>query len=79
MTTLPSGHGFATACRWLAVPELPGDPALYVRCLASGGYFEAVAFTADDRQRAEQYAKNAQRESLRTGARASTTTFARSR
>ncbi len=49
----------------VAVPELPGDPALYVRCLADGGYFEAVSFTADDRHRAEQYAKNAQRESLR--------------
>jgi FkbH-like protein len=49
----------------VGVPELPSDPALYVRCLADGGYFEAVAFTADDRQRAEQYAKNAQRESLR--------------
>lgn len=49
----------------VAVPELPGDAALYVRCLAEGGYFEAVSFTADDRHRAEQYAKNAQRESLR--------------
>lgn len=49
----------------VAVPELPVDAALYVRCLADGAYFEAVSFTADDRQRAEQYAKNAQRESLR--------------
>jgi len=49
----------------VSVPELPGDAALYVRCLAEGGYFEAVSFTADDRHRAEQYAKNAQRESLR--------------
>ena len=49
----------------VAVPELPNDAALYVRCLADGGYFEAVSFTADDRQRAEQYAKNAQRDSLR--------------
>ena len=49
----------------VAVPELPSDAALYVRCLADGGYFEAVAFTADDQHRAEQYAKNAQRESLR--------------
>ncbi|MEP6876086.1 MAG: HAD-IIIC family phosphatase, partial [Burkholderiales bacterium] len=48
----------------VAVPELPIDPALYVRCLAGGGYFEAIAFTADDRMRAEQYAKNAQRDSL---------------
>lgn len=52
----------------VAVPELPADPALYVRCLANGGYFEAVSFTADDQHRAEQYAKNAQRESLRGAA-----------
>ena len=52
----------------VAVPELPADPALYVRCLAGGGYFDAVSFTADDRQRAEQYAKNAQREALRGAA-----------
>ncbi|TXH56369.1 MAG: HAD-IIIC family phosphatase [Burkholderiaceae bacterium] len=52
----------------VAVPELPADPALYVRCIAAGGYFDAVSFTADDRQRAEQYAKNAQREALRGAA-----------
>ena len=46
----------------VAVPELPTDPAQYVRCLALAGYFEAVAFTADDRQRGEQYAANASRE-----------------
>ena len=33
----------------VAVPELPADPAHYVRCLAEAGYFEAVAFTAEDR------------------------------
>jgi FkbH-like protein len=48
----------------VAVPEMPGDPAYYVRCLADAGYFEAVAFTADDRNRAEQYAANAEREAL---------------
>ena len=37
----------------VAVPELPDDPAHYVRCLAEAGYFEAIAFTADDRSRAE--------------------------
>ncbi len=49
----------------VAVPELPADAAQYVRCIANGGYFEAVAFTADDAQRAVQYAANAQREALR--------------
>ena len=48
----------------VAVPEMPDDPAHYVRCLADAGYFEAVAFTADDRSRAEQYAANAEREAL---------------
>jgi FkbH-like protein len=48
----------------VAVPEMPDDPAHYVRCLADAGYFEAVAFTADDRNRAEQYAANAEREAL---------------
>ncbi len=48
----------------VAVPELPEDPAHYVRCLAEAGYFEAVAFTAEDRDRAQQYAANAEREAL---------------
>ena len=48
----------------VAVPEMPEDPALYVRCLAEAGYFEAVAFTAEDRVRAEAYAANAEREAL---------------
>jgi FkbH-like protein len=45
----------------VAVPELPDDAALYVRCLADAGYFESVAFTADDSVRGEQYAANASR------------------
>jgi FkbH-like protein len=47
-----------------AVPELPEDPAQYVRCLADAGYFEAVAFTPEDRDRARQYAENAEREAM---------------
>jgi FkbH-like protein len=49
----------------VAVPELPNDPALYVRCIADAGYFEAVSFTAEDLRRGEQYATNAAREALR--------------
>lgn len=48
----------------VAVPELPADPAEYVRYLADAGYFEAVAFTSEDRDRAGQYAANAERETL---------------
>ena len=49
----------------VAVPELPNDPALFVRCIAEAGYFEAVSFTAEDLRRSEQYATNAAREALR--------------
>jgi FkbH-like protein len=52
----------------VAVPELPTDTADYVRCLAGAGYFEAVAFTSEDRDRAGQYAANAEREALRGSA-----------
>ena len=48
----------------VSVPEMPADAALYVRCLADAGYFESVAFTADDSRRAEQYSANASREAL---------------
>ena len=48
----------------VSVPELPDDVANYVRCLAGAGYFEAIAFTSEDRQRAAQYAANAEREAL---------------
>jgi FkbH-like protein len=48
----------------VAVPELPDDVAYYVPRVADAGYFEAITFTADDRQRAEQYAANAERDAL---------------
>ena len=43
------------------VPEVPEDPARYIACLADAGYFEAIAFTEEDRVRAEQYRANARR------------------
>jgi FkbH-like protein len=52
----------------VAVPELPDDPARYVRSIAEHGYFEAISFTQEDSQRAGQYAANAQREALRDAA-----------
>jgi FkbH-like protein len=48
----------------VAVPELPDDAAHYVRCLSDAGYFEAVAFTSEDRHRTELYAANVEREVL---------------
>ncbi|MBT3068517.1 HAD family hydrolase [Rhodoferax sp. U11-2br] len=51
----------------VAVPELPDDPALYARTLLAGGYFEAVTFSAEDRQRADFYQDNARRIALQQG------------
>ncbi len=48
----------------VAVPELPEDPALYARTLAAAGYFEAVAFSDEDRKRAAMYDDNARRVQL---------------
>ncbi len=45
----------------VAVPELPEDPALYPRVLAAAGYFEAVGFSQEDRDRAAYYQANARR------------------
>ena len=52
----------------IGVPELPDDPAEYVRTLAGAGYFEALDITAEDRERAEQYRANASRDALRASA-----------
>ena len=48
----------------VAVPELPENPAEFVRCVSSHGYFEAVTFTQEDADRAAQYAANAKRTEL---------------
>jgi FkbH-like protein len=48
----------------VAVPELPEDPAYYVRTLAAGGYFEAVTFATEDLKRAGFYQDNAKRANL---------------
>lgn len=52
----------------VAVPEMPEDPAGFVRCLARAGYFEAVCCTAEDLKRAEQYRANAARAAVRESA-----------
>lgn len=48
----------------VAVPELPDDPALYARTLTAAGYFESVAFSEEDRRRADFYQDNARRAAL---------------
>ena len=45
----------------VAVPELPEDPTFYAQTLLAAGYFEAIAFTEEDRERASQYQSNAER------------------
>jgi len=52
----------------VAVPEVPEAVERYIACLGDAGYFESVAFTADDRQRTEQYAANSRRRQLEASA-----------
>jgi len=49
----------------VGIPELPADPAYYARTLMAAGYFEATAFSSEDRARAEMYEANAQRVAVR--------------
>lgn len=48
----------------VAVPELPDDPALYVRTLLAAGYFEAITYSLEDQKRADFYQDNARRVAL---------------
>lgn len=48
----------------VSVPQLPDDPALYVRTLQAGRYFETVSFSDEDRLRADSYKANAARSDL---------------
>jgi FkbH-like protein len=48
----------------VAIPELPADPALYARTLLASGYFESIAFSKEDRERADFYQNNAKRLAL---------------
>jgi FkbH-like protein len=48
----------------VAVPELPADPALFARTLLAAGYFESLALSAEDRNRATFYRENARRARL---------------
>jgi FkbH-like protein len=46
------------------VPELPEDPADYVRALSELNLFEVASFSEEDRRRADLYRENASRQSL---------------
>ena len=45
----------------VAVPEVGTDPSEYPGLVSRAGYFEAVAFSAEDRVRADYYQANAER------------------
>lgn len=49
----------------VAVPELPADPADWVRTLDEQAYFETVSFSEEDRERSQLYRDNAVREDAR--------------
>lgn len=51
----------------VGVPEVGDEPSEYVSILSMAGYFEAVAFSDEDRTRAEMYRGNAQRVSAMQG------------
>jgi len=48
----------------VAVPELSEDPADFAACVAAAGFFESVTITDEDRQRANQYRANTQRQEM---------------
>lgn len=48
----------------VAVPELPDDPALYIRTLIAAGYFEVVTYSEEDQRRASFYQDNAKRANI---------------
>ncbi len=45
----------------VAVPELPSDPAEWIPIIQAAGYFEQIAFSAEDHERTEYYRSNALR------------------
>ncbi|HVY02132.1 MAG TPA: HAD-IIIC family phosphatase [Caulobacterales bacterium] len=52
----------------VAVPELPADPADYIRAIEKHRYFEMIAVSEEDLQRTEMYRANAQRREIAGGA-----------
>lgn len=50
----------------ITVPELPEDPALYLRFLRSLNLFETASYSPDDRKRTQQYREQAERTAFET-------------
>lgn len=51
----------------VAVPDMPDDPSLYIQALAGYRYFESVAVTGEDAERAVYYAENRKRREIEEG------------
>jgi FkbH-like protein len=52
----------------VAVPEVPSDPAYYIRALDRQRYFEALTISAEDLKRTEFYRADSQRQALGSSA-----------
>jgi FkbH-like protein len=52
----------------VAVPELPVDPADYLRALDAGRYFDAVSISSEDFKRTEYYKANVERRQIASAA-----------
>jgi FkbH-like protein len=52
----------------VAVPELPDDPADYLRVLDAGRYFDAVSMSGEDFKRTEYYKANSERRQIASAA-----------
>jgi FkbH-like protein len=55
-------------CPEIAVPEMPADPAYYIRALDKHRYFQALTVSAEDLQRTNFYRADASRQQLETTA-----------
>jgi FkbH-like protein len=53
----------------VAIPEVGTDPSTYAWTIQAAGYFDAVSFSAEDKQRADQYAAEVQRVAVMSQAR----------
>ena len=52
----------------VAVPELPQDPALFIKHISEMLYFESLTLTSEDRERADSYRANTERSILEASA-----------
>jgi FkbH-like protein len=55
-------------CPEVAVPEMPADPALFVRALDRQRYFQSVAISSEDLRRTELYQAEGERQALESTA-----------